>query len=151
MKAAWTDQKIEEIVGNLLRTGVLLSAGVVFFGGIVYLIRHGWSVADYSIFHGEPEELRTVGGILRYAFSFHGRGIIQLGLLLLIATPVARVAFAAWGFAAERDRLYVGREGDTDLSQLVHQLAKCVTGFRLAQVGKEQLLQQDAGRCPSLF
>lgn len=107
MKTPWTDQKIEEVVGNLLRTGVMLSAVVVLFGGIIYLARHGTEPADYGVFHGEPEELRTVGGIVRYAFSFHGRGIIQLGLLLLIATPVARVAFAVWGFAAERDRLYV--------------------------------------------
>jgi uncharacterized membrane protein len=33
--------------------------------------------------------------------------IIQLGVLLLIATPVARVAFALVAFAIERDRLYV--------------------------------------------
>ena len=39
--------------------------------------------------------------------GFHGQAIIQFGLLLLIATPVARVAFAAIGFAMERDYLYV--------------------------------------------
>ena len=38
----------------------------------------------------------------------HGSGMIQLGLLLLIATPVARVAFSIFGFAAERDWLYAG-------------------------------------------
>ena len=36
-----------------------------------------------------------------------GRGVIQLGLLLLIATPIARVAFSVVGFALERDRMYV--------------------------------------------
>jgi uncharacterized membrane protein len=41
------------------------------------------------------------------ALKFRARGIIQLGLLLLIATPVARVAFSIGAFAAERDRLYV--------------------------------------------
>jgi uncharacterized membrane protein len=40
--------------------------------------------------------------------QLHGRGIIQLGLLLLIATPIARVAFAAYGFARQRDWMYVG-------------------------------------------
>jgi uncharacterized membrane protein len=107
VKTAWSDQKIEETVGNLLRAGVLISAAVVLFGGIIYLLRHGGEPSDYRIFHGEPEDLRTVGGVVRYALGFHGRGIIQFGLLLLIATPVARVAFAVWGFAAERDRLYV--------------------------------------------
>ena len=46
-------------------------------------------------------------GVLRDAVELSGRGIIQLGLLFLIATPVARVIFSIWGFAAERDRMYV--------------------------------------------
>jgi uncharacterized membrane protein len=33
--------------------------------------------------------------------------IVQFGVLLLIATPIARVVFAAVGFAVERDHLYV--------------------------------------------
>jgi len=103
----WTDQRVEDLVANLLRIGVLLSAAVVLCGGIVYLVRYGSSPADYGRFRGEPTDLRTVSGIVRYAAEGHGRGIIQLGLLLLIATPVARVAFAVFGFAAERDRLYV--------------------------------------------
>ena len=36
-----------------------------------------------------------------------GRGIIQLGLLLLIATPVARVVFSVIGFVRQRDFVYV--------------------------------------------
>jgi uncharacterized membrane protein len=107
IRQVWTDKRIENVVGNLLRTGVLLSAVVVFCGAMVYLIRHGSSPADYRVFQGEPSDLRSVTGILRNAVALHGRGIIQLGLLLLIATPVARVAFAIWGFAAERDRMYV--------------------------------------------
>jgi uncharacterized membrane protein len=51
--------------------------------------------------------LRTFSGILADATAFRGRGIIQLGLLLLIATPVARVAFSVVAFALERERLYV--------------------------------------------
>ena len=107
-KQKWTDQKIEDIVGNLLRTGVFLSASVVFLGACVYLFRHGREIADYRNFRGEPEELRTVAGIIRETLALQGRGIIQLGLLLLIATPVARVAFAVLGFEKEGDRMYTG-------------------------------------------
>src|SRR2546421_678717 len=89
----WTDQKVEDIIGNLLRAGVILSALVVCAGAIVYLARHGQEPADYRIFRGEPSDLRHISGIVRDAFACQGRGIIQLGLLLLIATPVARVAF----------------------------------------------------------
>jgi len=106
--SVWTDRKVEDLIGNLLRAGVFLSALIVFVGAAVYLARHGSELADYRVFHGEPNQLRTIPGVLHEAFSFQGRGIIQLGLLLLIATPVARVVLSIIGFAAERDRMYVG-------------------------------------------
>jgi uncharacterized membrane protein len=102
-----TDQQFENMIGNLLRIGVSLSAFVVALGAVIYLVRHGRSPADYRVFRGEPSEFRNLSGIVHSALTFHGRGIIQLGLLLLIATPVARVAFAIWGFAAEHDRMYM--------------------------------------------
>ena len=104
---SWTDKRMELFIGNLLRAGVLLSALIVLFGAAFYRVRHGHSRADYRVFRGEPSELRGVGGILRDAVALRSGGIIQLGLLLLIATPVARVAFSIFGFAQERDRLYV--------------------------------------------
>ena len=98
---------MEEIIGNLLRAGVILSAAVVLFGGCIYLTRHYFQHADYRQFHGEPADYTSIRGILHSAYGLHGQGFIQLGLLLLIATPVARVAFSIWGFAAEKDRMYV--------------------------------------------
>ena len=106
-KRNWTDQRIENILGNLLRAGVLLSALVVLIGGVIYLLRHGHSPMDFRVFRGEPADLRGVRGIVRDTVALQGRGIIQLGLLLLIATPVARVAFSIFGFAEARDRMYV--------------------------------------------
>jgi uncharacterized membrane protein len=103
----WTDQKLENVVGNLLRTGVSLSALVVAIGGIIYLARHGREPANYRVFHGEPSDLRSLSGIVHDALAFRGRGIIQFGLLVLIATPVFRVALSIWGFAAEGDRMYM--------------------------------------------
>ena len=104
---SWTDQRIENILGNLLRAGVLLSALVVSIGGVIYLLRHGHSPMDFRVFRGEPADLRDARGIIRDTLALRGRGIIQLGLLLLVATPVARVAFSIFGFAEERDRMYV--------------------------------------------
>jgi uncharacterized membrane protein len=103
----WSDKHIESLIGTLLQWGVILASSIVLFGGILYLIRHGHSIPQYRIFAGEPEDLRTVSGILRDTMKFRARGIIQLGLLLLIATPVARVALSAGAFGAQRDRLYV--------------------------------------------
>jgi uncharacterized membrane protein len=103
----WVDQRIEVIIGNLLRAGVLLSAGVVLIGGCVYLSRHAFEHADYRVFTGEPSEFRTVPGIMHAVMIGRGRAFIQLGLLLLIATPIARVVFSIAGFAIEGDHLYV--------------------------------------------
>ena len=105
----WRDRRIEVILGNLLRTGVLLSAAVVLLGASIYLSRHAHEPADYRVFRGEPSEYRTIRGVIQSLIVGRGRGqgLIQLGLLLLIATPIARVAFSVVGFAIERDRLYV--------------------------------------------
>ena len=107
LKDAWNDQKIEDIIGNLLRIGVGTAAAVVLVGAAAYLVRHGFGHANYRVFRGEPSDLRTLRGIVRAALSLHPRGIIQLGLVLLIATPVARVAFSVFAFAVERDRMYM--------------------------------------------
>jgi uncharacterized membrane protein len=106
-KRTWTEQQLESIVGNLLRVGVILAAVVVCGGGTLYLIRHGVTSPDYRVFHGEPADLRSVPGVVTEALSLQGRGIIQLGLLLLIATPIARVAFSVFAFAQQHDRTYV--------------------------------------------
>ena len=103
----WTDQRVEIIVGKLLQAGVILSASVVLIGGVIFLIAHGMEKANYRVFVGEPSDLRTVRGIIHRAAHLRARGIIQLGLLLLIATPIARVAFSIFGFAEEKDRLYM--------------------------------------------
>ena len=104
----WRDRRMEAILGNLLRTGVMLSAVVVLWGACIYLYRHWHETADYKIFRGEPSDYRTIPGVIQSVLGGHGRGLIQLGLLLLIATPIVRVAFSIVGFSIERDRLYVG-------------------------------------------
>jgi uncharacterized membrane protein len=103
----WRDRRIEIILGNLLRAGVLLSAAVVLCGGCIYLARHAHEPTDYRVFRGEPSAYRTIPGVIQSVIHGRGRGLIQLGLLFLIATPIARVAFSVAGFAIERDRLYV--------------------------------------------
>lgn len=107
LKPHWTDEQIERIIGNVLRIGVMAAAVVVVVGGVLYLIHYGATPPNYRVFHGEPSDLRSLFGIVRDAFSWRPQGLIQLGLLLLIATPVARVALSVVAFALERDRTYV--------------------------------------------
>ena len=102
-----TDQQVETILGNVLRTCVIVSAAVVVIGALIYLSRHGTDLPDYQRFKGEPADLRSVGGILKDALAISGRGIIQLGLLLLIATPVMRVLLSFVAFVKQGDKTYV--------------------------------------------
>jgi uncharacterized membrane protein len=89
-----SDRKIEHFISNLLKYGVLLASTVVFVGGVLYLMHHGAEPADYQFFHGEPSEFCSPLGLAQVVLAGDPRGIIQLGILLLIATPVARVAFS---------------------------------------------------------
>jgi uncharacterized membrane protein len=104
---AMTDKRAEEIIGILLRTGVTIAAFIVLGGAIPYLLKHGAATPHYHTFRGEPNNLRHVAGIVKGSIALDPAAIIQLGLLLLIATPVARVAFSVFAFAEERDWMYV--------------------------------------------
>jgi uncharacterized membrane protein len=98
---------VERLLGNLLRTGVIAAAVFVSAGAALYLAGHGADRPDYHRFHDEPAELRSVWHLLGNAPSLDGRRIIQLGIVILIATPIARVAFSVAAFARAGDRRYV--------------------------------------------
>ncbi len=101
------DRRLEGFIGNLLRAGVLLAAAIVFAGGVLYLAQHHSDTVNYRKFAAGGADVRTLSGITQSAAHLHSEGLIQFGLLLLIATPIARVALAAAGFYLERDHLYV--------------------------------------------
>lgn len=101
------DTAIDIKIGVLLRTGVVLSAIVIALGGLIHLSHNGESVVTYHRFVGTPDNLRIVPQIAKGAIRGDGLAVIQLGILLLIATPVARVLFSVVAFAFEQDWLYV--------------------------------------------
>lgn len=102
-----SDERIDLIIGNLLRIAVIVSAIFVFAGAVIYLWRHGLEMPDFGVFSGVPKNLRGLKEIIDSAWQIRSVGIIQLGLLLLIFTPVARVAFSVIAFLLERDYMYV--------------------------------------------
>jgi uncharacterized membrane protein len=102
-----SDHVVEQLVGRLLQIGVGLSAAVVMIGGVLVMTRHGGEPPAYSRFSGEPASLTSLPGILQGALVGDARCITQLGLVILIATPIIRVAFTLVAFAFQRDRLYV--------------------------------------------
>ncbi len=97
-RPAWTDQREE-------RRDPRGGGRAVGWG--LYPVQHGSTVPDYRVFRGESADLRGVPGIVQDARALDGRGLIQLGLLLLLAAPIARVAFSLLAFALQRDRTYV--------------------------------------------
>jgi uncharacterized membrane protein len=101
-----TDKKLEIVIGRGLQVGVLLAAAVVFVGGVLYLLHAGGPRPDYSHFHGVARHLLTPSGVWHGVVHGDAESVIQLGLLVLIATPVMRVVFAGVGFLMERDQLY---------------------------------------------
>ena len=105
--ARLTDERLDCLIGNLLRVGVIAAAVVVLLGGVAYLAQHAAQRADYRVFAGEPAALRSVPGVVRSALSLESRGVIQLGLLILVATPIARVIMSLAAFALQREPIYV--------------------------------------------
>lgn len=101
---------IYAVIGNILRWGVYISMLVVLTGGVVYLYRHGH---EHNSIVGKSfvEENNEVVHLIRE--SFHGialgKGIpiITIGILLLLATPIARVIFSFFAFMVEKDRMYM--------------------------------------------
>ncbi|TWR27615.1 DUF1634 domain-containing protein [Mucilaginibacter pallidiroseus] len=108
MGKAFKDKDMQAVIGWVLRLGVLISMLVVFIGGIIYLYRHGHTTASYHQFKGVPDFVTGIPNIFSAIVNGRGRAIIQAGIILLIITPIVRVAFSIVGFIIERDWLYTG-------------------------------------------
>ncbi len=109
------DQRMEITMAVLLRAGVIIAAVLVAIGGALVLRHPSSPVPDYTVFRPPVQHaasasanvpFRSISGVLQQLRTGSGGSIIALGLLVLVATPIARVIFAIIGFARERDWLY---------------------------------------------
>ncbi len=101
------DKDIEKIMGKLLQYGVLISAVIVMIGAFFYLYQHGSELPQYQKFNGEPNGLIQLKLVLENSLKGNGRAIIQAGLFVLIATPIARIIFSIGGYIMEKDFRYI--------------------------------------------
>lgn len=101
------DRSLQIVIGNLLRIGVLLSSAIVLFGGLLVLIQNGHHQIDFTAFKPEQTFYTSIGTIVQGISEFNGYAIVQLGVFLLILTPIARLVFSVIGFLVEKDYLYV--------------------------------------------
>lgn len=103
------DKNIEVFIGKLLRLGVIISCAVALTGGILYLVHHGMQeMPDYGTFHGEDASYTSLPGIINGLGTGSAKEIIQLGVAILIATPILRIVLSLISFILEKDKLYVG-------------------------------------------
>lgn len=115
----WTEHQVEQIVGNLLRGGVILSATVVLVGGVLYLIRYGMNAPNYQVFRGEPTDLRTIPGIVADALALRRRGLICVR------------AFAADCNAHCQSGFFSIRFCQAERSHLHHHYTHCLSNFTI--------------------
>lgn len=99
---------MRQAIGNALRIGVTAACTIAIISGIYYLIRHGGEpMPDYTTFTGEPASYTTLSGIIEGVFQLAAKDWIQLGVLVLMLTPIIRVVLSIVDFARQRDWLYV--------------------------------------------
>jgi uncharacterized membrane protein len=102
------DRRLDLAISNILRSGVIISSVVAVFGGIRYLIDHSSDRPHYQDFHAQPASLNTVDGVVKAITHGNGEAIMQAGVILLLFTPILRVAFSIFAFLKQRDWVYVG-------------------------------------------
>ena len=115
------DLKMEITISRMLRVGVSLAAFVVLAGAILYLSQAHGVRTDYGYFHGVPTPVDQFWPVLKGIRHLDSRSIIRLGIMLLIATPIGRVAFCLYDFAMQKDKLYILVSG-TVLAVLLYSL-----------------------------
>ena len=105
--ASEADLKMEIAISRMLRAGVSLAAFVVLVGGILYLWQAHGIRSGLSSFSRNSSPADRVAPLFDGIRHLDSRSIIRLGILLLIATPIVRVAYCVFGFAAQKDKIYV--------------------------------------------
>lgn len=97
----------EKAIAFMIRALMVISVILVITGGIVYIVHTGSRQNPYHAFIGEPSSLRSIYAVIKNALKGDFKAIIQLGILLLLVNPLARVAGYLKAFFHLRDWLYI--------------------------------------------
>ena len=98
------DQRFGVVIGRVLQAGVLVAATLVAVGGVMMLRQAGSAPVIWTPF--TPATLTSIRSVTEGLGALTPASIVMLGILVLIATPIARVVFTLAAFVAARDRLY---------------------------------------------
>lgn len=103
---------IQQLIGNTLRWGVILACLLATIGGVYYLMEHGLDpVPDYRHFDvasaAAQTNYTTLDGLWQGILHGDAASCVQVGVIVLILTPIARVVLSLFDFIVEQDWLYV--------------------------------------------
>lgn len=103
----FTDLDLNRSVGNLLRLGVVLSVATSLIG-FIKLFTEGFKMPrKYNLLNMGDSSEKVWGSFWDSLCKGEGMAIIQLGILILILTPLVRIIFALIGYLKEKDYTYV--------------------------------------------
>ncbi len=105
MKRHFTGFDLNRSVGNLLRVGVILSVVTSLFGFIKLFLEGFEMPKNYASLEITDDNIWP--SFWNSLLKFEGMAIIQLGILILIMTPLVRIIFALIGYLKEKDYTYV--------------------------------------------
>lgn len=107
MRKDFTDVDLNRSVGNLLRLGVILSV-VTSLIGFIKLFMEGFEMPrKYKLLDMGTSSDKVWSNFWETLCKGEGMAIIQLGILMLIFTPLMRIIFALIGYLKEKDYVYV--------------------------------------------
>ena len=103
--------RVEQVIARLLRWGVLTSLVLMLGGTLVSFLhsgRYGSSADDLKRLTSEAGDFpHTFGWLFEGIIAFRGQQLIVLGLVILILTPLLRVAVSIVAYIIERDAAFV--------------------------------------------
>ena len=104
------DAQLQNSLARVMLTGVLVAAAIMAAGLVWFVATHEGMPTGDHVFSGEPKYFENPLSMLQRAFDLtavgHRRSLIIIGVVLLLINPLIRVAFAAFVFAAQRNKLY---------------------------------------------
>lgn len=104
------DEQIQNSLAHVMLSGVLVAAALMGAGLVWFLATHDGMPPGDHVFSGEPKYFENPISMVQRALEpeeiGHRRSVIMIGVVLLLVNPLVRVAFAAFGFAVQGDKLY---------------------------------------------
>jgi uncharacterized membrane protein len=100
-------RSIETAVSRILRAGVFAALAAAIVGAGIHFLGHPSDRVSFAAFTGVDPALTSPAGILNQAARGDGLAVMQLAVLILVATPIVRVLASLVTFAALRERFFV--------------------------------------------